>query len=73
MKVVVLDAHTLDPGDLSRAAIEELRHALICDQTPYENVADRPGGAEVVLTNKTTVDRAAIEGLPALRSGGRGA
>ncbi len=67
MKIVVLDAHTLNPGDLSW---DELRAHGECDihkRTPAALVVARTAGAEVVLTNKTPLARASLEALPALR------
>ncbi|NLC71497.1 MAG: D-2-hydroxyacid dehydrogenase [Desulfuromonadaceae bacterium] len=67
MKIVVLDGHVLNPGDLSWAEIETLADCTVYDRTPREKVAERVGNAELVLTNKTVLDRALLEQLPNLR------
>jgi glycerate dehydrogenase len=67
MRIVVLDGYTLNPGDLSWAALEALGGATIHDRTPPDQVVKRAAGAAVVLTNKTVFDRAAISALPKLR------
>lgn len=67
MKIVVLDGYTLNPGDLSWAALEELGGCQVYDRTEPEQTVGRAAGAEVVLTNKTMLDREVIESLPDLK------
>lgn len=66
-KVVVLDGHALNPGDLDWAPLRAVGDCTIHDRTPRERVAERAAGAAIVLTNKALVQRDAIERLPALR------
>jgi glycerate dehydrogenase len=67
MNIVVLDAFTLNPGDLSWDALQDLGPCTIYDRTPPEQVASRATDAEIVLTNKALLPRAVIEQLPKLR------
>ena len=67
MKIVILDGHTLNPGDLSWDDLCRLGSCEIYERTPPEQVVERARGAAVVLTNKVPIDRAAIESLPDLR------
>lgn len=67
MKIVVLDGATLNPGDLSWAAIEALGDCTVYDRTPPEHVVERAREAEIVLTNKTALDRSLLAQLPHLR------
>lgn len=67
MKIVVLDGHTLNPGDLSWAALQALGTCEIHDRTPPDHVAARCADAEVVVTNKALVPREVIAALPRLR------
>jgi glycerate dehydrogenase len=67
MNIVVLDGYTLNPGDLSWAELEKLGPCEIHDRTPADRVVQRAASADIVLTNKTPVDRAAIAKLPRLR------
>lgn len=67
MKLVVLDAYTLNPGDLSWSALTELVPTTLHDRTPASQVVERARGAELVLTNKTPIDAAAIAALPGLK------
>ncbi len=65
--IVVLDGFTLNPGDLSWDGLEALGDCAIYDRTPPELTVERAAGAEIVLTNKTLLDRAVIGALPDLR------
>jgi len=67
MKLVVLDGHALNPGDLSWEEIKDLADCTVYERTPKEKVMERIGDAELVLTNKTVLDRAVLEQLPNLR------
>lgn len=68
MKIVVLDGHALNPGDLSWRDVALLADTIdVHDRTPDELVIERAQGAEILLTNKTPLPRAVIERLPALR------
>jgi glycerate dehydrogenase len=67
MKIVVLDGYTLNPGDLSWDGLKALGECSIHDRTPPEKVIDRCAGAEIVLTNKTALNREIIRKIPQLR------
>lgn len=68
MRIVVLDGFTLNPGDLSWAAIEKLGETVVYERTRPEEVADRLEGAEIALTNKVVLDAAMLRRLsPTLR------
>jgi glycerate dehydrogenase len=67
MKIVVLDGYTLNPGDLSWDALNQLGDVTLYERTPYAEVAKRCAGATVVLTNKTPLDEAILNQLPDLK------
>ncbi|MGD8860266.1 MAG: D-2-hydroxyacid dehydrogenase [Myxococcales bacterium] len=67
MKIVVLDAHTLNPGDLSWDGLRALGECEIHARTPAGQTLARAAGAQVVLTNKTRLGRAELQALPELR------
>jgi glycerate dehydrogenase len=67
MKIVVLDGYTLNPGDLSWKELEQFGRVEIFDRTLAEEVLQRAADAEILLTNKTVLDAAAIDRLPLLR------
>ena len=66
-RLVVLDGHTLNPGDLSWAALEALGDCAIHAHTPPGEVVARAAGAAIVLTNKTPLPAEAFAALPDLR------
>ena len=67
MKIVVLDGHVENPGDLSWKGFEDLGDLTVYDRTPYEDsdrlILDRAKGAEAVITNKTPLDRQTLTAL----------
>ena len=67
MKIVVTDGYALNPGDLSWKPIEELGELKVYDRTTAEFVYARCKDAEIILTNKTEIDKTTIEKLPLLR------
>jgi len=67
MKIVVLDAHTLNPGDLSWGRLETLGECSVYDRTAPEDVVERACGVEIVLTNKTVLSADIIRCLPRLK------
>lgn len=70
MKIVVLDGHTGNPGDLSYAPLEALGELTVYDRTAYTEsplIAERIGDAEVIVTNKTPISRATLDKCPNLK------
>jgi len=65
--IVCLDGHALNPGDLSWAPFERLGALRVYERTPSEAVVERAAQASCLLTNKTRLERRAIERLPRLR------
>jgi glycerate dehydrogenase len=66
-RLVVLDAHTLNPGDNPWAPVERLGELVTYERTPPELVVPRAVGADVVLTNKTPLVAETLAQLPQLR------
>jgi len=67
VKIVVLDGFTLNPGDLSWNELESLGECEIYDRSPPPEVVKRAADAEIVLTNKTVLNREQILALPKLK------
>lgn len=67
MNIVVLDGHTLNPGDLSWDDLTSLGSCEFHDRTPPEQVLRRAGEADILLTNKAEVTRDHIQNLPKLK------
>lgn len=61
MKIVVLDGHTLNPGDLSWEGLAKLGDLKVYDRTPEEKVIERIGDAEIVFTNKVKLTREILQ------------
>jgi glycerate dehydrogenase len=67
MKIVVLDGYTLNPGDNPWDAVEALGELTVYDRTPINQIVDRAGRAEIILTNKTPLDATTLNALPSLQ------
>ncbi len=67
MKIVVLDGYGMNPGDLSWDRLKSLGEVTVYDRTSPSEIIERSAGAEILLTNKTIIDRDIIEKLPDLR------
>jgi glycerate dehydrogenase len=67
MNIVVIDGHTLNPGDLSWEKIAALGNLTIYDRTAPAETAERCRGAEIVITNKAPLTAATLEQLPKLK------
>ena len=66
MRIVVLDGHTLNPGDNPWDPIARFGDLTVFDRTPSSLVVERARDAEIVLTNKTPLDAPTIGALPSL-------
>lgn len=69
MKIVVLDGYTLNPGDLSWHGFEELGEVTVYDRTSYtdkQEIIERIGDAEAILTNKTPITVDVLKACPQL-------
>ncbi len=66
-RIVVLDGHTLNPGDLSWDDLKALGSCEVYERTPSDQTVARALGAEIVLTNKVLLDGPVLARLPHLR------
>jgi glycerate dehydrogenase len=67
MRIVVLDGHTLNPGDLDWSELETMGDVTIHPRTAPGEVVERCAQAEAVLLNKVPFPAQTIERLPGLR------
>lgn len=67
MKIVIVDAYTLNPGDLSWDKISTLGEIEIFDRSTDAELIDRCIDANIVLTNKVSFNKELIEKLPNLK------
>jgi len=63
MKIVILDGHAINRGDLSWDALRDLGTLEIFDRTPEDSVVARAKDAEIVLTTKVPLTGEAIRQL----------
>ena len=61
MKIVILDGHTLNPGDLSWKAFEELGEVVVYERSSPEEVIERSLDCDALITNKAIVSSQAIQ------------
>ncbi|MGM0162450.1 D-2-hydroxyacid dehydrogenase [Enterococcus sp. DIV1059_2] len=69
MKIVVLDGYALNPGDFSWQGFEELGEVTVYDRTSYtdkQEIIERIGDAEAILTNKTPITADVLKACPQL-------
>ncbi len=67
MNIVVLDGHTLNPGDLSWEPLQTLGNVQVYERSAPEEVKERIRHAEIILTNKAIVRADAIKATSSLR------
>ena len=67
MKLVVLDGHTLNPGDLSWDGLKHFGNLEVHERTSAADILERCKGAEIVFTNKTPLREDVLAQLPNLK------
>lgn len=67
MRIVVLDGHTANPGDLSWEALERLGPCVVYPRTSPEDVVPRARDAGIVIVNKVLLTAEVLAQLPHLR------
>lgn len=64
MKIVVLDGHCLNPGDLSWEFLGQFGEYTVHERTPEDQVISRIGDAQIVLVNKSPISRSVLDACP---------
>ena len=67
MKIVVLDGHAANPGDLSWKPFEQFGEVVVYERTRPEELVARAKDADAVFTNKVVFDDKVLDSLPRLR------
>ncbi|MEI6255891.1 MAG: D-2-hydroxyacid dehydrogenase [Planctomycetota bacterium] len=67
LQIVILDAYTANPGDLSWAEVLSIGPCTLHDRTADTDIVPRARAADIVLTNKTVLSRDVIAALPRLK------
>lgn len=68
MKIVILDGHALNPGDLSYDCLKQFGDVTVYDRTASEAEAiERIGDAEILLLNKFPITESLLAACPSIR------
>ncbi len=67
MKIVMLDAYTTNPGDLTWDDFNAFGEITVYDRTPYDKIVERTKDADIIITNKTPITKEIIDCLPKLK------
>lgn len=67
MRIVVIDGHTLNPGDLSWKELDNYGDVTMYDRTPVDEITERCRNAEIILTNKVPITGSTIEAAKDLK------
>ena len=63
MNIVILDAYTLNPGDVSWDALRTLGNLTLYDRTPADQIVARSKDADILFTNKTPLSAETLKQL----------
>jgi len=66
-RIVVLDGHTLNPGDNPWRGLEAISDLTVHARTSPDEFLERAMDADILLTNKTPIKRQHLEQLPKLK------
>ena len=67
MQIIVIDGHTLNPGDLDWNGLRAFGDVTMYESTLAEQITERCKHAEIILTNKVPVSAATIEAAKNLK------
>ncbi len=67
MRIVILDAYTINSGDLSWDPLKNYGALTVYERTPKELIASRIGDAEIVMTSKCMLTAEVMAACPNLK------
>lgn len=67
MKIVILDGHAVNPGDLSWDFLNQFGDVTVYERTQSDEVAKRIGDADIVLTNKSPINEEILNACPNIK------
>jgi len=67
MKLVILDHHALNPGDMDLSEFRSFGEVIVYPRSKPEEVVERIGDAEMIFINKVIIDRKVMDACPNLR------
>lgn len=66
-RIVVLDGYVLNPGDLSWDGFGQFGEIKVYDRTSPDQIVDRIGDSNIVITNKTVITREIMSACPSVK------
>ena len=67
MKIVITDAHAVNPGDLSWDFLNQYGQVVVYPRTPDELAEERLKDADIILINKTPITAKLLEACPNIK------
>lgn len=67
MKIVILDGHAVNPGDLSWDAFQQFGSVTVYEHTKDSEAIERIGNSEIILTNKTPITKELLDACPSIK------
>ncbi len=67
MKIVIMDGHAVNPGDLTWDMFREYGEVVVYERTLTDEVVPRAKDADAVFTNKVVFDATVLRQLPQLK------
>ena len=67
MKIVILDGHAVNPGDLSWDCFRAFGDVTVYERTDPAQTAERLQNAEIVMTNKTPITAELLDTCPSIQ------
>ena len=67
MKIVILDGHAVNPGDLSWDCFRRFGEVTVYEYTQEHQILDRIGDADIVMTNKTPLTEDTFSKCPSIK------
>lgn len=67
MHIVILDAYSANPGDISWSPLEAFGRVEVYDDTDPEQVVERAAQAEILIVNRVALSKETLRRLPRLR------
>src|SRR5262245_33648840 len=67
VRIVVLDGHTVNPGDNPWTPLQRLGELTVYEHTPDDQIVSQAGGHQIVVSNKAPLTAPTIVKLPDLK------
>ncbi len=67
MKIVILDGFAVNPGDLDWGFMDRFGDIVIYDSTPKDKAAERCKNADIVITNRATINASFLDACPTVK------